>query len=108
MSATGEEPQTRADPWRIIDVQSLDEATVRLVTAQIEASSGAEHLVYRESELDALWTLADMELKNGEPGARERVDLLWEAHDHVGDGELAKALDALAGLLDTLTGNGGV
>jgi hypothetical protein len=104
MSATGEELGAGADPWRIIDVLSLDVETVRRLVAQIEVSSRAEHLVYRESELDALWTLADMALRRGEAGAREWVDLLWEAHDHVGDGEPTKALDALARLLDTLSG----
>jgi len=91
------------DPWRIIDVQALDPATVSAVIRQVEVSPQADQLAYRESEVDALWTLADMAVKDGQPGAQEWLELLWVAHDHVGDGNHPEALAALEQLRDALT-----
>ncbi|NEK56965.1 hypothetical protein GCU56_03645 [Geodermatophilus sabuli] len=95
-------PIEEADPWRIVDVQTLDAVTVSAVIGQVEVSPQADQLAYRESEIDALWTLADMAVKAGRPGAQEWLELLWEAHDHVGDGNHAQALAALQQLRDTL------
>ena len=106
MSREGSEPggpRGGADPWRIVDVQALDARTVELVISQVEVSPRADQLAYRESEVDALWTLADMAVDDGLPGASEWRELLWEAHDHVGDGNHPQALDALARLRDALT-----
>lgn len=90
------------DPWRIVDVQSLEPSTVAAVISQVEVSPRADQLAYRESEVDALWTLADMAVNNGRAGAQEWLELLWEAHDHIGDGNHAQALDALVRLRDLL------
>lgn len=90
------------DPWHIVDVQALDVATVSLVIAQLEVSPRADQLVYRESEVDALWTLADMALKKGRTNAGKWLELLWEAHDHVGDGNPVEARSALVRLRDSL------
>jgi hypothetical protein len=99
-------PPGAADPWRIVDVQTLDAATVSAVIGQVEVSPQADQLAYRESEVDALWTLADMAVDEGQAGAREWLELLWEAHDHVGDGEHPQALAALQRLRDALAAAG--
>jgi hypothetical protein len=91
-----------ADPWHIVDVETLDAETVAMVIRQVEVSPRPDHLAYRESEIDALWTLADMAVRAGDAGAREWLDLLWQAHDHVGDGERAEALAVLTRLRDRL------
>ncbi|MFW3169566.1 hypothetical protein [Geodermatophilus sp. CPCC 206100] len=95
-------PIEEADPWRVVDVQALDAVTVSAVIGQVEVSPQADQLAYRESEIDALWTLADMAVKDGRPGAQEWLELLWEAHDHVGDGNHGQALAALQQLRDSL------
>lgn len=84
-----------ADPWRIVDVEVLDAETVARVIRQVEVSVEPDQLVYRESEVDALWTLADMAAKAGDADASEWLELLWRAHDHIGDGEREAALAAL-------------
>lgn len=110
MTTAEELPETRnagGDPWRIIDVQTLDAATVSLVIGQVQASPRADQLAYRESEVDALWTLADMAAKDGQAAAQEWLDLLWTAHDHVGNGNHSEAIAALGRLRESLaTGKG--
>jgi hypothetical protein len=91
-----------ADPWHIVDVETLDVDTVALVIRQVEVSPRPDHLVYRESEIDALWTLADMAVQAGDTDASEWLELLWQAHDHVGDGDRTQALAALTRLRDRL------
>jgi hypothetical protein len=91
-----------ADPWHIVDVETLDVDTVALVIRQVEVSPRADQLAYRESEIDALWTLADMAAQAGDTDASEWLDLLWQAHDHVGDGDRTQALAALTRLRDRL------
>lgn len=101
MSA-GAEGSGGPDPSHIVDVEALDAETVVLVIRQVEVSRRADQLVYRESEIDALWTLADMAVQRGDADAREWLDLLWQAHDHVGDGDRTRALAALGRLRDRL------
>ncbi|GAA1330687.1 hypothetical protein [Pseudonocardia xinjiangensis] len=91
-----------ADPWHIVDVETLDVDTVTLVIRQVEISPRADQLAYRESEIDALWTLADMAAQAGDTDASEWLELLWQAHDHVGDGDRTQALAALTRLRDRI------
>lgn len=90
------------DPWHIVDVETLDVDTVVLVIHQVEVSPRADQLAYRESEIDTLWTLADMAAQAGDTDASEWLELLWQAHDHVGDGDRTLALAALTRLRDRL------
>ncbi|MBO0685806.1 MAG: hypothetical protein J2P45_21890 [Candidatus Dormibacteraeota bacterium] len=92
-----------ANPYHIVEVRELEPLTVSRVIAQLEVSTEFEHLVYRESELDALWSLADMAARAGRPGAERALALLWQAHDQVGDGRPAEAVEALAELRDLLS-----
>ncbi len=90
------------DPMHVVRVEELAPATVETVIAQIEASTTADHLVYRESELDALWSLADMAVRRSEPGAVVLRQLLWSAHDLVGEGRCHEAVAELRRLIAEL------
>lgn len=75
-----------ADPLDVVRVEDLAPATVEAVIARLHSSTDFNHLVYREAELDALWSLADMAARRSEPHAERLVELLWSAHDLVGEG----------------------
>jgi hypothetical protein len=95
-----------ADPRRIADVEVLDAETVGRVIRQVEVSTDADQLAYRESEVDALWTLADMAARAGDRDAPVLLELLWEAHDHIGDGHRDAALTTLERLRERLCERG--
>lgn len=87
--------ETPADS-RIHQVERLDRATVGAVAARVAEAVSFEDLIYRESELDALWSLADIAAGSEarEPWVRLR-ELLGRAHDHVPEGEVADAARVL-------------
>jgi hypothetical protein len=89
------------NPLHLVKIEELAPATVETVIAQIEVSRTADHFVYRESELDALWSLADMAVRRSEPGAVVR-QLLWSAHDLVGEGRGHEAVAELRKLIAEL------
>lgn len=80
------------DPTRIVTIQDYTPATLQAVIAQLECSTSVDHFVYRESELDALWSLLEVALRTARhqraPGAElARLERLFqavrEAHDLV-------------------------
>lgn len=75
-----------ADPQGVVVVQELDPETVELVISLLHRSTRFDHLVYRESEIDTLWSLADMQVRAGRTGSKNLRQILWSAHDLVGDG----------------------
>jgi hypothetical protein len=90
------------NPEHIVSVQDFSPETLRNVIAHLKASSSFEHLVYREAELDAIWTITGFFLAN-EPASslRDEVNRLHagahQAHDLVADrrpGAAAKVLEA--------------
>jgi len=89
-----------ADPERIVSVQDFSPETLRSVIAHLEASTDFEHLVYREAELDAIWTITGFFLVN-EPRSSERETVrrlhagVHRAHDLVA----ASQPDAAAAVL---------
>jgi hypothetical protein len=109
------------NPSNIVPVQDLSPATLRALIALLEASTSFEHLVYRESEMDALWTQADMAVRsararNAAVAEVEGLELLFTAaraaHDLVADEEPAQAAARLREVLTLAeraqgyTGNG--
>jgi hypothetical protein len=98
------------DPTRTIPVQDYTPATLRAVVTQLEGSTTVDHLVYRESELDALWSLLDVEVRRaqarGENEARmqelrELFDAATDAHNLVGADDpeaAARRLRQVAGM----------
>jgi hypothetical protein len=47
----------RVNPAHIVAVRDFSAATLAAIAAQLEASTDFEHLVYREAELDAIWSI---------------------------------------------------
>ena len=90
------------NPAHIVTVTDFSPETLRNIVAYLEVSTDFEHLVYREAELDAIWSITGFALKNeSNLAARESVVELHEiahrAHDLVGDrrpGEAAAVLKA--------------
>ena len=76
------------NPAHIVAVTDLSTETLRSVIAHLEVSTDFEHLVYRESELDAIWSIAGF-LLNQERDAMRRDKVLHlrgvahRAHDLV-------------------------
>src|SRR5438552_1993758 len=84
---------------RVVPIQNYSSATVHAVLAYLEVSTSA-HLVYREAELDALWSMLDVAVRSaGERGVnaedqeelRSLFDAVTDAHNLVGDGDPAAA-----------------
>jgi hypothetical protein len=93
-------PPGPVNPWFVVDVERIDSATVARVLRQVKVSEGLDQLAYRETEIDALWSLVDMAVRAEMPGAEVALALLWTAHDAVGAGDVDSAVDALTRLRD--------
>jgi hypothetical protein len=96
------------NPSNIVPVQDLSPATLRALIALLEASTSFEHLVYRESEMDALWSQADMAVRsararNAAAAEMERLERMFAAaraaHDLVAE---EAPIQAAARLRDVL------
>jgi hypothetical protein len=99
----GSAPQ-EVNPGHIVSVKDFSPETLRNVVAHLKASTSFEHLVYREAELDAIWTISGFFLAN-EPASRlrEAVKALHagahRAHDLVAERQPGAAATVLEGLL---------
>lgn len=92
------------NPGHIVSVKDFSSDTLRNVVAHLKASTSFEHLVYREAELDAIWTITGFFLAN-EPASRVRdaVKALHagaeKAHDLVAERRPGAAATVLEGFL---------
>jgi len=90
------------NPAHIVTVRDFSPATLAAIAAQLEASTDFEHLVYRESELDAVWSITGFFLAENSV-AQDAVARLHEtvhrAHDLVGEGRPREAAALLRTLL---------
>ncbi len=77
-------------------VSDLSPDMLRLIALRIEASQTTEQIVYRETELDEVWRLADIALAGARAGSvhpaeierlKTMADLVHAAHDLVGQNE---------------------
>ena len=78
------------NPAHIVTVTDFSPVTLRSMIAHLEVSTAFEHLVYREAELDAIWSITGFYLGTTPDSAeRRRVKLLHDgahqAHDLVAD-----------------------
>ena len=85
-----------SDPGNIVVVSDFSTETIRSVIAQLEVSTEFEHMIYREAELDAIWSITGFFLTNSEdPDQRELAERLHaaahEAHDLVAEGRAGDA-----------------
>jgi hypothetical protein len=95
------EPARHAvNPEHIVSVQDFSAETLRSVVAHLEASSEFEHLVYREAELDAIWTITGFFLAS-EPRSSQRETVrrlhagVHQAHDLVAASQPGAAAEVL-------------
>ena len=92
------------NPGHIVSVKDFSPVTLRNVIAHLKVSTSFEHLVYREAELDAIWTITGFFLAN-EPASsrRDEVNRLHagahKAHDLVAKRRPGDAAAVLEGLL---------
>lgn len=95
-------------------VSDLLPSTIERVARRLRNSRGFVQLVYRESELDALWSLADLAVGKaaehdppeeagplgvegaGQDDRRQLRDLIHEAHDLAAASHPAEAADLLS------------
>jgi hypothetical protein len=89
-------PSSMANPWHIVAVRDFSIETLRQIAALLEVSTEFEHFVYREAELDAIWSITGFFLEHGHDPAQYALAerLHWvahEAHDLVADGRAQDA-----------------
>lgn len=95
---------------RIYQVTELTPAVLLGIAERLDAATSFEDQIYRESEIDALWTLVDIQVRQAElatddvalerwRGLRAR---LWVAHDLVPEGRCAEAATILRELAATV------
>ena len=98
------------NPGHIVSVQDFSPETLAAIAAHLDVSTEFEHLVYREAELDAIWSITGFFLAQRiSPQERETVRRLHEtahrAHDLVGEGRPGEAAALLRGSAgDTIGG----
>lgn len=91
----------------ILPVESMSDLVIQTLVDRIQRSRTEEQFIYRESELDELWRLLDVAVRegihdgtHGEEQLRQIRDAVHRAHDLVGmDG---KPLEAAAALREAL------
>jgi len=93
-----------ADPAHIVTVSDFSLETIRRIVSQLEVSTDFEHLVYREAELDALWSItAFFAGRERDVNRREAVTRLHagveKAHDLVASRHPGEAAVVLRGFL---------
>lgn len=97
---------------RIYQVTELTPQTFTGIAERLDAATTFEDQIYRESEIDALWTLVDIQVRQAElaghdgaealatwVGLRER---LWTAHDLIPEGRCRESAAILRELAETI------
>jgi hypothetical protein len=92
------------NPGHIVAVRDFSRDTLQDIAAHLEVSSRFEHFVYREAELDAVWSLTSFALRRtGDPETRNAAARIHEAahraHDLVGEHRRSEALTALRSVM---------
>jgi len=92
------------NPEHIVTVTDFSPDTLRELISHLEASTEFEHLVYRESELDAVWSITGFALQQESNAMqREAITRLHKiahvAHDLVADQRPKEAAEILRSLL---------
>ena len=89
-----------ADPAHIVPVKDFSAETLQSIVALLEISTDFEHLVYREAELDAIWSITGFFLAQEQDSdqfnfVKSLHTAAQEAHDLVAEG---RTVDAAARL----------
>ncbi|MDO5499010.1 MAG: hypothetical protein Q4F67_04930 [Propionibacteriaceae bacterium] len=90
----------QSDRDRIHDVVELTPTTVLEVAERTASATSFADYIYRESEIDALWSLADIAATRPQPGTdpehfAQIRDRLQEAHDLLPDQQGEQAAEIL-------------
>jgi hypothetical protein len=64
----GARPGEPVNPAHIVSVRDFSPETLAAIVAQLEASTDFEHLVYREAELDAIWSITGFAMSQAQVG----------------------------------------
>jgi hypothetical protein len=93
------------NPAHIVPVIDFSRDTLRSIVAHLEVSTDFEHLVYREAELDAVWSITGFFLVNEPESARfDAVNSLHasahQAHDLIAACRPREAADVLRNFCD--------
>jgi hypothetical protein len=95
--------QGEIDPDHIVLIVDFSQDTLRNVIAHLEVSTGFDHLIYREAELDAIWTLTSLRaIRTSDPDAQAAAQLhaaVQTAHDLVAANRPQAAADILRNFL---------
>ena len=94
LESNGSRPAEAVNPAHIVSVRDFSPETLAAIAAQLEASTEFEHLVYREAELDAIWSITGFAMaKNSDHGddAARLHAAAHHAHDLVGEGRPREA-----------------
>ncbi len=95
------------NPSDIVAVEDFSKSTLSEIVAYLERSTNFEHLVYREAELDAVWSITGFYL-GSERNPPRRLELervhqaAHQAHDLVGARKPRDAAAVLRRLIQTL------
>lgn len=97
LKGNGSKPAEAVNPAHIVAVRDFSAETLGAIAAQLETSTDFEHLVYREAELDAIWSITGfalvgqaLPLASREFAARLHA-AAHRAHDLVGEGRPREA-----------------
>lgn len=98
------------DPDQVCEIHDYSADTIAAQISRLLVSRAAEHLIYRECELDEIWRLVDLEIASlratgasSADAARLAAirDIIMQAHDLVGvAGDPAGAAECLRELID--------
>jgi hypothetical protein len=92
------------NPGNIVPVADFAPETLSNIAAHLEASTDFEHFVYREAELDAVWSLLGFSIGSEKDPPRRKAllalrDAAHQAHDLVGQRKPFDAADCLRRLV---------
>jgi hypothetical protein len=87
---------------RIYQVTDLEPETILEVADRTAVATTFEDLIYRESEVDAMWSLVDIQVRQAELAQSPELEkwlrlreLLWEAHDLIPEGKVVESSEIL-------------
>jgi hypothetical protein len=94
----------RLNPAHIVPVVDFEPETLSNIVAHLEASTDFEHFVYREAELDAVWSLLGFSIGSEKDPPRQKAllalrDAAHRAHDLIGQRKPFDAADCLRRLV---------
>lgn len=75
----------------VMPVENFSDLTIQALAERLARSRTAEQCIYRESELDELWRLVDVAVRDGDPDSlrdseklRQMRNAIHRAHDLAG------------------------